>query len=210
MSILKLENKLKLLTAELETIDTAISDPIERNEHKKLLQKQIKKLNQTKDNLVKLQQEEAELESLRTDFIVAQQPDIIPESPQQIQSEQVSYTTNDEYWDEQSCPTIADDSDSLLAAEEAPEKIIKPQQNHFVYLSKREIWISCVFAIFSFIFPYIYTRRWKPLFILLMVMISISILTSKSSSLIAAPWLSAIDNGTAIAQAKKKIKLKLL
>lgn len=210
MSILKLENKLKLLTAELSTIDTTISDPIERNEQKKLLQKQIKKLIQTKENVAKLQQEETDLESLRTDFIVDQQSDIVTELPQQIQSEQVTYATNNDYWDEQSSPTIADNSDSLLAANEVPEEIIKPQQSHLAYLSKREIWISCVFAIFNFTFPYIYTRRWKPLFILLMVMISIGVFISEEGSFVAAPWLSAIDNGTAISKAKKKIKLKLL
>ena len=35
--------------------------------------------------------------------------------------------------------------------------------SHEVYVSRRKIWISTLLCLISFVAPYIYTRRWKPL-----------------------------------------------
>ena len=69
MSVVKIEQDLKLLEEKLEAINTTITDPIERNEYKKEIEKKIKKLNRTKNSLEQLDKEQQELESLRLEFI---------------------------------------------------------------------------------------------------------------------------------------------
>ena len=68
MSVVKIELDLKLLEEKLEAINTTITDPIERNEYKKEIEKKIKKLNRNKNSLEQLDKERQELESLKLEF----------------------------------------------------------------------------------------------------------------------------------------------
>jgi hypothetical protein len=224
MSISKIESKIKLLEEKLKEIDTTITDSIERNEYKVELQKEIKKLTRTKNNSEQLQLEQQELESLKTEFLIYEQEPNKKQYTQQLL--EISLTTEQKNpkenkdnipkqmpsdWD---VPVISnhedwtDDSDNSATSENLI-KFPKKPTTHLIYLSKRAIWISCVFAIFNFIFPYIYTRRWKPFFILITALVSTTIFISDESTLVAAPWISAIDNGIAIGKSKSKVKHKL-
>ena len=69
MSFVKIERDIKTLKNELEEIDTTISDPIERNEYRKELEKKLKKLQRTKVQTEQLEKEQQELESLKSEFI---------------------------------------------------------------------------------------------------------------------------------------------
>ena len=69
MSVVKIERDIKTLKNELEEIDTTISDPIERNEYRKELEKTLKKLQRTKAQTEQLEKEQQELESLKSEFI---------------------------------------------------------------------------------------------------------------------------------------------
>ena len=69
MSVVKIERDIKTLKNELEEIDTTISDPIERNEYRKELEKKLKKLQRTKVQTEQLEKEQQELESLKSEFI---------------------------------------------------------------------------------------------------------------------------------------------
>ena len=69
MSFVKIERDIKTLKNELEEIDTTISDPIERNEYRKELEKKLKKLQRTKVQTEQLEKEQQELESLKYKFI---------------------------------------------------------------------------------------------------------------------------------------------
>ena len=70
MSVIKIEKDFKSLESELKEIGATITDPIERNERKKDLNKKISKLKRTKDQIEKLELERQELESLKSDLIV--------------------------------------------------------------------------------------------------------------------------------------------
>ena len=69
MPVAKIEQDIKRLESELEEIDTTISDPIERNEHRKELEKKLKRLQRTKAQTEQLEKEQQELESLKSEFI---------------------------------------------------------------------------------------------------------------------------------------------
>lgn len=69
MSVVKIKRDIKTLKNELEEIDTTISDPIERNEYRKELEKKLKKLQRTKVQTEQLEKEQQELESLKSEFI---------------------------------------------------------------------------------------------------------------------------------------------
>ncbi len=68
MSIIKIQRDIKLLEQQLEKLNIEISDPIERIEQKKQLEKKINKLKQSKSQIEKLQQEQQELELLKSEF----------------------------------------------------------------------------------------------------------------------------------------------
>lgn len=226
MSISKIEAQIEELEKKLQAINTNIADPIERNEYKRELHKQIKKLTKTKTNLEKLQQEQEELESLKTEFLTSQtlansstaeqtQPEVkqnhltsdncIENKQDNIEIQTIDnwkspVTTNCEQWDD-NCQFYQNSTELTKN---------KPQSNHLIYLSERAIWISTIFAIWSFFVPYIYTRRWKPLFILLIGLGLATAFTSEEELLLTAPCISAIDNGVAIARSKNKVKQKSL
>lgn len=229
----QIENKIKLLEEKLQEIDTSIADSIERNEHKIELQKQIKKLTKTRNNLEKLQQEQQELESLKSEASIIYEAQ---DNKQQV-SQQLSETISTEQivseksknsiveqtksdWNslvikpenqvDDSHTIVSNRSNSIKFSKQSSNNINNSQTIHLLFLSKREIWISSIFALFGFIFPYIYTRRWKPLCILFTAMVSATIFISDESILVAAPWISAIDNGIAISKSKNKVKLKLV
>ena len=69
MSVAKIERDIKSLENELEEINTTISDPIERNEYRKELEKKLKRLQRTKAQTEQLEKEQQELESLKSEFI---------------------------------------------------------------------------------------------------------------------------------------------
>jgi ARC6-like, IMS domain len=68
MSSSKLKRDIQLLEKQLEKIDINISDPIERIEQKKQLEREIKKLERSKSQIEQLEQEQQELESLKSEF----------------------------------------------------------------------------------------------------------------------------------------------
>ena len=68
MSIIKIEQDIKLLENELRELDATITDPIEHNEHKKELKKKITKLQRTKSQIEQLEIEQQELESLKSEL----------------------------------------------------------------------------------------------------------------------------------------------
>lgn len=231
MSISKIENNIELLEHELQQINTTISDSIERNEYKIELQKKIKKLNQTKRNLEQLHQEQQELESLRSEVSMIyeksenkqqysqQLPEIILEADktevkkcehrvvEQNQSDWDLPTTKiSDDWTDNSSTLISNSPTSSEKLTKFPKNINTFQTTRLIYLSKRSVWISSVFALFGFIFPYIYTRRWKSLCILFASLVSATIFISDEGTLLAAPWISAIDNGVAISKSKNKVK----
>ena len=69
MSVIKIEQDIKLLENKLKEIDVTITDPIECNEQKKEIKKKISKLKRTKSQIEQLEKEQLELESLKSDFI---------------------------------------------------------------------------------------------------------------------------------------------
>ena len=69
MSFVKIERDIKTLKNEIEEINTTISDPIERNEYRKELEKKLKKLQRTKVQTEQLEKEQQELESLKSEFL---------------------------------------------------------------------------------------------------------------------------------------------
>ena len=69
MSVIKIEQDIKLLENKLKEIDVTITDPIERNEQKKEIKKKISKLKRTKSQIEQLEKEQLELESLKSNFI---------------------------------------------------------------------------------------------------------------------------------------------
>ena len=68
MSVVKIEQDIKLLENKLKEIDITISDPIGRNEYQKELKKKIKKLKRTKSQIEQQEKEQQELESLKLEF----------------------------------------------------------------------------------------------------------------------------------------------
>jgi len=68
MSVIKIEQDIKLLEEELKKIDTAIIDPIERNEHQKELERKLKKLKRTKNQIEQQEIDRQEFESLKSEF----------------------------------------------------------------------------------------------------------------------------------------------
>lgn len=68
MSSSKLKRDIQLLEKQLEEIDIKISDPIERIEQKKQLEREIRKLERSKSQIEQLEQEQQELESLKSEF----------------------------------------------------------------------------------------------------------------------------------------------
>ena len=87
---------------------------------------------------------------------------------------------------------------------------------HEVYVSRRKIWISTLLTLLSFIAPYIYTRRWKPLGIMVGAIFLLGCFISYGDDFETgfnkgrklAPIfmvLAAIDNGMAIGKYKKKV-----
>ncbi|BAZ43689.1 serine/threonine protein kinase [Chondrocystis sp. NIES-4102] len=68
MSVLKIAKELKLLEKQLREIETQVSDPIERLEHKKLLEKKIKKLERLKSQQEEYERQQQELEELKSEF----------------------------------------------------------------------------------------------------------------------------------------------
>ena len=239
MSVFKIERDIKLLEEKLEEINTTVTDPIERNEYKKELQRQIKKLNRTKYSLEQLHKEQQDLESLKLEVSPVKQDREIIDKPQsktknnqrtvekqRENNRQVSKIKNIDDWEDEfdtpsnvSSNSWQDDSrtptykntqvvEDLKDTMQMQANISSSQISQQIYLSKREIWISTVFAILNFIFPYIYTRRWKPLCVAFISLIFVGGFVSEESALSAAPWISAIDNGIAIAKSKSKLKRK--
>lgn len=68
MSSSKLKKDIQVLEKQLEKIDINISDPIERIEQKKQLEREIRKLERSKSQIEQLEQEQQELESLKSEF----------------------------------------------------------------------------------------------------------------------------------------------
>jgi hypothetical protein len=68
MSILKIQRDIELIERQLEKIELEISDPIERIEQKKQLERKINKLKQSKSQIEKLEQEQQELALLKSEF----------------------------------------------------------------------------------------------------------------------------------------------
>lgn len=68
MSTLKLKKDIELLENKLSEIEANISDPIERIEQKKQLEREIKKLERSKSQIEQLEQEQQELELLKSEF----------------------------------------------------------------------------------------------------------------------------------------------
>jgi hypothetical protein len=68
MSSSKLKRDIQVLEKQLEKIDINISDPIERIEQKKQLEREIRKLERSKSQIEQLEQEQQELESLKSEF----------------------------------------------------------------------------------------------------------------------------------------------
>ena len=68
MSVAKIERDIKLLETKLNELDATITDPIERNEYKKELEKEIKKLQRTKSQIEQLERQRQEIESLKSEF----------------------------------------------------------------------------------------------------------------------------------------------
>jgi hypothetical protein len=111
-------------------------------------------------------------------------------------------------WTNDSSTLVSDSSISSEKLADLPKKVKIFQTTRLIYLSKRSVWISTIFALLSFIFPYIYTKRWKPFCILFTLVIS-GALIFEEEALLIAPWISAIDNGVAISKSKNKVKHKL-
>lgn len=252
MSIIKIKQDIELLEEELERISITITDPIERNEYKKELQRKIKKLNRTKHSLELLQQEQHELQSLRQEISSNKPSDELSSRNQDKKSltepqskngtaKELAYQnelefdeidgsffdidtdekvesdwdvpSNESYdsWQDDSCILIPNDIKIVEDAKNATQfqtNISSSQISHQIYLSKREIWISTVFAILNFICPYIYTRRWKPLCIVFISLIFCESVFLTEDVFFVAPFISAIDNGIAINKSKDKLKAK--
>ncbi len=68
MSALKIKRDIKLLEQQLNELEANISDPIERIEQKKQLEREIKKLERSKSQIEQLEQEQQELENLKSEF----------------------------------------------------------------------------------------------------------------------------------------------
>ena len=88
-----------------------------------------------------------------------------------------------------------------------------------VYISRRKVWASTLWSLLSFIAPYIYTRRWKPLGGLVGSLFVLGCFIGDSEDIEAsfrkgqelAPIfmvLAAIDNGIAIKKYQRKVKEK--
>ena len=91
MSAAKIEKEIKLLEKELAELNNNVSDPIERNEYKKEIQRKLKKLNRTKRQIQQQEIEQQELESLKLEFIlnsdkVVETEEQKPDSNQQIET----------------------------------------------------------------------------------------------------------------------------
>ena len=223
MSIAKIEQDIQLLEEKLEKINITISDPIERNEYKQQLQREIKKLNRTKDSLKQLQQEQQEIESLKYEVSLANEKDEETVVKEAFTVNNLSNITQDEDslydgvsvnnsgndWNKEST-TITSPTKLAEDLEEAAQTYAKVNSFKISrdYLSKRKIWISTVLAFFGFIFPYIYTRRWKPFCISIAVIVCGMFILEEGEALSIAPWISAIDNGVAINKSKSKLQQK--
>ena len=226
MSVAKIEQDIQLLEEEIEKINLTIADPIERNEYKKELQRKIKKLNRTKNSLEQLQKEQQELESLKHEIsTVNEKPKetVVKEVPtagdrlestqddnslsNSIKDDWTSVKKSDDDWEE-----CSDRSTELTRDLEEAARVYTNVNSSKIsrnYLSKREIWISTLLAFLGFIFPYIYTRRWKPFCILITVIVCVMFISAEEEILSLAPWISVIDNGIAISKSKSKPKQKL-
>ena len=223
MSIAKIEQDIQLLEEEFKKVDITISDPIERNEYKKQLQREIRKLNRTKDSLKQLQQEQQEIESLKYEVSLANEKDeetVVKEAftvddrsditlNKDSLYDWVAVNNSDDNWNKEST-TITPPTKLVEDLEDANSIQTNESSSQIShnYLSKRKIWISTILAFFGFIFPYIYTRRWKPFCISIAVIVCGMFILEEGEALSIAPWISAIDNEVAINKSKSKLKQK--
>jgi hypothetical protein len=92
MSSSKLKRDIQLLEKQLEEIDINISDPIERIEQKKQLEREIKKLERSKSQIEQLEQEQQELESLKSEFTLNSKE--LVDERESKQDKQVEHTTS--------------------------------------------------------------------------------------------------------------------
>lgn len=86
MSIAKINKNIESLEKQLEEIETNIFDPIERLEHKKQLERKIKKLQRTKSQIEQLEKEQRELESLKLEFILNDNEPVDERKSEQVES----------------------------------------------------------------------------------------------------------------------------
>jgi hypothetical protein len=92
MSISKLKRDIQLLEKQLEEVAINISDPIERIEQKKQLEREIRKLERSRSQIEQLEQEQQELESLKSDFALNNH-ELVDEREVE-QDKQVEYTAS--------------------------------------------------------------------------------------------------------------------
>ena len=96
MSIVKIERDIQLIEEELEKINITISDPIERNEYKKELQRKIKRLNRAKHqieqeiNRQQLESHESKFRSNSDLSIDLKEPEISLERQIEIEKEELT------------------------------------------------------------------------------------------------------------------------
>ncbi|MGD1919439.1 MAG: hypothetical protein ACFCAD_11435 [Pleurocapsa sp.] len=89
---------------------------------------------------------------------------------------------------------------------------------HEVYVSRRKIWVSTLLCLISFVAPYIYTRRWKPLGAMVGGLFFLGCLIGDNNADFETNFqkgqqlspilmvLAAIDNGVAIKKNQMKVK----
>lgn len=83
MSALKIKRDIELLKQQLNELEANISDPIERIEQKKQLEREIKKLERSKSQIEQLEREQQELESLKSDFALNNKELVDQREPEQ-------------------------------------------------------------------------------------------------------------------------------
>ena len=102
------------------------------------------------------------------------------------------------------------------------ENLEKKENNakiaHEVYVSRRKIWVSTLLCLISFVAPYIYTRRWKPLGAIVGGLFILGCFIGDSNADFEVNFqkgqqlspifmiLAAIDNGVAIKKNQMKVK----
>jgi hypothetical protein len=94
MSSSKLKRDIQVLEKQLEKIDINISDPIERIEQKKQLEREIRKLERSKSQIEQLKQEQQELESLKSEFTLNSNELVDERKSTQDQDKQVEHTAS--------------------------------------------------------------------------------------------------------------------